>query len=219
MNNIGLIIRFHYQECDSRVAWRYQHFVNKVLPRIQSQSYKDFDTCVWCYDWHKEMFERYGLKTFSVVSEEKYERYIIHNNKPFYEDFTPWECVYNLQQYETQVRLDSDDYIKQEFMYKVYTTVEDHKQQFEDKTLFLSFQPRLLRLSTGNAVPMLNYAENKWGSAFAALYQPLNNNTQYRFIYDSSHLTFGNSCDRQIWIHGDYCLALAHSLNESTGKW
>jgi len=210
---VSFIVRFHYKEDDSRFIWRYQHFVEKVLPRIYAQTYKDFDICIWCNDWHKHFFESIGLKTFNVNNEViKYKQHKHKPNKRFFHDFKKWEDVIGLEKYDLQLGLDSDDFIEPKYVEIIIKEIEKRKEG--NKSIHLCYEPEMIRLDTGKICKLGNYHINR-GSAFMALYQP--NKENYRFIYEESHISIIKKADIKVILPKGYAFATAHSLNESTG--
>jgi len=211
MNKItcAFIIRFHYKENDPRFEWRFKHFIDNVLPRIKAQTYQDFDICVWCNDWHKKLFEDLGLKTFNVIKE-----YIRYKGRYFH-DFTPWNEVIGLNKYDIQCGLDSDDYIEPYYLAKIVQVVSEHTTERDNRTIHICFKPELIRLDTGKIEPLGNYNENR-GSAFLALYQP--DKTNYRFIYEESHISIIRKADVKVVLPTGLAYAISHQINESTGK-
>lgn len=209
----GIIIRFHYKQDDPRFSWRYKHFVENVLPRILTQTYNQFDVCIWCNDWHRHFFESIGLKTFTVKEEKV--KYKINGHQKYFHDFTPWESVVGLEKYDIQIGLDSDDYIDRNFVGQVVLEIEKNMFDRGNKSVHICFQPELIRLSTGAKEPMRIY-HRKRGSAFMALFQP--NKENYRFIYEESHISIIRKADIARVLPVGYCWAVAHDINESTGK-
>lgn len=208
--SICFCIRFHYKQDDPRFNWRFKHFVDNVLPRIKAQTYKDFDICVWCNDWHKELFEGLGLKTFNVIKESvRYKG----DRKKYFHDFTPWSEVIGLDKYDIQLGLDSDDYIEPQYLEKIIEEIIKNKDG--NKSIHICYEPEMVRLSTGKIEHLGNY-NKKRGSAFMALYQP--DKTNYRFVYEESHISIIRNADIAIVLPKGYCYAVAHEINESTGK-
>ena len=209
----SFIIRFHYKEDDPRFLWRYTHFVENVLPRIYAQTYKDFDICIWCNDWHKHYFESLGLKTFNVKKENI--RYKQNGRLKYFHDFTHWNEVIGLEKYDLQLGLDSDDYIAPDYLEKIVQAVNQKVAEgYNNQTIHICYQPELLRLATGKIEPMRAYT-TKRGSAFMALYQP--NKENYRFIYEESHMSIIRKADIKVILPKGKAWALAHQINESTG--
>lgn len=210
----SFIIRFHYKQADPRFEWRFKHFTNNVLPRIYAQTYKDFDICIWCNDWHKHFFEAIGLKTFTVKNEVvKYKQ---HKHRPdirFFHDFKKWEDVIGLEKYDLQLGLDSDDFIEPTYIETIIKTLEKYKNC--NKSIHLCYHPELIHLDTGKISKLGDYNTNR-GSAFMALYQP--DKTKYRFIYEESHISIIGKADIKVILPKGYCYAVAHAINESTGK-
>jgi hypothetical protein len=73
----------------------------------------------------------------------------------------------------------------------------------------------MIDIKTKKIKPLGRYSENR-GSAFMALYQP--DKTNYRFIYEESHISIIKKADIKVILPIGYCYASVHSFNESTGK-
>jgi hypothetical protein len=116
---IGWIIRFHYEKDDPRFEWRLNYFIKEVLPRIKKQTIQGFDICIRCNDWHKDIFENLGLKTFKIANE--YSAYKFNKKKTctYFYDFATWDRVIGLEKYDLQVGLDSDDLIEDKYLEKI----------------------------------------------------------------------------------------------------
>lgn len=58
MSNHIIITRFHYQKNDPRFEWRFAYYQAMVLARLQAQTDSDFHIGIWCYDHHRNLFEK-----------------------------------------------------------------------------------------------------------------------------------------------------------------
>ncbi len=218
MITAGIITRFHYAENDPRFLWRFNYFQNTVLPRILKQDTKGFDLCIRCEPHHDDLFlslenmcynEGVPLKVFKVKNERARYRQI--NKKKYFLDFVLWKDVIGLPTYDLQSGLDSDDLIGPEYMTKVFDTVYSYK----DQSLHLSFQPKILDIKTQRERSIRVKYHPKKGSAFLSLYQP--DKTNYKFIYECSHLTMWRNAKTSLTLPVGYCWASVHGYNESTG--
>lgn len=210
----AFIIRFHYEESDPRFKWRFEYFVNEVLPRIINQTYKDFDICIWINEWQQPYFDKLKeiaprLKTFTVKDYEV--QYKEERGRKYYYDFTPWKNVEGLEPYDLQMGLDSDDLIDKRYVSAIVQQIK-----YPQLSLHICFQPDLFILKTGEKKPMKIRYNSNVGSAFMALYQPYKHN--YHFIYEKSHLSLGRLARRSRVLPRGYCWATVHDINESTGK-
>lgn len=210
---IGFIIRFHYEKEDPRFEWRLKYFISDVLPRIRKQSVINFDICIRCNEWHREIFEKLRLKTFKVVDEYVAYKGNVTNTKKFFYDFISWDRVVGLDKYDIQVGLDSDDLIEKKYLEKALEKIE--KYDNGKKSIHICFQPKFYYLKDKTSRPFPKYTENV-GSAFMVLYQPDKEN--YRFIYEESHLSIIKKADIKVVMPVGDCMATCHEFNESTGK-
>lgn len=205
----GFVIRFHYSETDERFNWRYKFFTEKVLPRINNQTYKDFEIYIWCNPAHDKLFIKLGCKVFHAPDVRRY------NSNGYYHDFTPYNELSGLPKLDLQIGIDSDDFISRDFVKIIIDAVEFHKKNNPNKSLHICFQPELFNLKTKLHSKMRTYTTNK-GSAFMGLFQP--DKTNYRFIYSESHIYIIRKADCKKVIPAGHCYAVKHNLNETTGK-
>jgi hypothetical protein len=212
----ALIIRFHYKVDDPRFEWRYQYFKRTVLPRILEQSYSNFDICIWCNPEHDTLFKvlHKRIKVFHVKGDRQNYKQI--NGKRYFYDFASWEDVENLEKYDIQTGIDSDDLISKDFIKEIERLVYVHKCAGNgDKKLHISFQPELFIWKTGKTERITQRYHKKKGSAFLSLYQP--NKNDYVFLYCDSHLRMWKYADESITVPSGFCWATVHEINESTG--
>ena len=212
----AFIIRFHYEKDDPRFEWRYKYFINEVLPRIKAQTEQDFDICIRCNSWHKELFESLGLKTFHVENEV-----VSYKQGPrlkYFHDFVPFERTVGLDKYDVQMGLDSDDLIEPGYVETLMNAIRKQVKQTPDKTIHVCFQPKTVNIRDGKRIvkPMLKYTPTR-GSAFMGLYQP-DKGDNYKFVYCESHMTLWKHSDTSIVLPDGYCYATIHDINESTGR-
>lgn len=211
-----MIIRFHYDTDDKRFEWRFQWFKDAVLPRILAQTYDKFDIAIRCNPAHNKLFRDLHPRIFTFNVEDENIHYKPHGRKMYFQDHIPWSAIDDqMDRYDIQMGLDSDDLIHPDYVKIIKENVVNHIKSYPGKSLHLSFQPILFRLDGNKERPMIPYTPER-GSAFLAFYQPDKNN--YKFIYERSHISFYKIADRSIVIGQGYCSAVAHKLNESTGK-
>lgn len=206
-----LIIRFHYQEADLRFDWRFDYFKAMVLPRILKQTDQNFDIGIRCNPKHDELFKALSpkIKTFHTKNDDA--RYKVgRNGKKYFEDFVAWVDVVGLEKYDIQTGIDSDDLMGPNYIKMVNEAMAGQKE-----ATHACFQPELFDLKTLTTKPMMRYYEIR-GSAFMALYQP--DKTNYRFLYERSHISLFKFAKRSIILPKGHCWATAHWINESTGK-
>lgn len=206
----GFIIRFHYEENDKRFPWRLDFFKNEVLPRIKNQTFKDFDICIGCNQWQVKIFQELGLKTFTADWPVRYK------NNRFFHDFVKFEDLQGLEKYDVQFGLDSDDLIEENYVQTAMLEIQNHIRLHRSSSFHLSYQPKLFRWKDRRIERMNKYNVQR-GSAFMCLYQPITENN-YRFIYEESHITIIKKAVYKKIIPEGFCYAVAHDLNESTGK-
>ena len=201
---IAFIIRFHYKKDDERFNWRFNFFKDEVLPRIKAQTHKDFDICVWCNPWHKELFEGLGVKTFNAT-------YVKKDTKHF-TDFTDWSNVHGLEMYDIQIGLDSDDLVEP-------TLVEKTVSLFNGKEgkLLISFQPKKVDIVTGKSYLMKNYKKmNRCSPCFAILQT---DKSDYRFAYYRSHYRMNqDKWDEVMYVDDQVTMAIHHQNDSTTIK-
>lgn len=199
---ISFITRFHFPIDSKDFAWRFEYYKKEVLPRILNQTIQDFDICIWCEDWHADLFKALSpkIKIFKATYEKRDSTYFI--------DYTLWENVIGLEKYNVQVGLDSDDLIEPNFIEKVISLCNG------DKTIQISFQPIKLNIKTGEKYHMRIYNE-KQGSPIFAFYQPVIDNN-FKFAYHTSHLRMPLIADKTICVPEGYCCMSIHDLNDST---
>lgn len=212
--SVAFIIRFHYEVEDQKFWWRYNYFKDKVMPRIQKQTYKDFDICIRCYSKHNDLFVNLDprIKTFQV-KEEATRHFVGTNNKTYFEDHTTWDKVMGLKKYDVQIGLDSDDLIEDTYVQIIVSRVNQYINQYPNKSLHICFQPEKYISRDDRKKPMMDYTETR-GSAFFAVYQP--DKVNYKFGYQQSHITLGRLFDKSIVIPSGHCMATVHNFNEST---
>jgi hypothetical protein len=212
----AFIIRFHYEENDPRFEWRFNYFVDAVLPRIKAQTVQVDDICIRCNAWHKDRFEKLGLKTFYVKDEfVKYKD--SGTGKKYFHDFVSFDRVVGLEKYDVQFGLDSDDLIEPDYVSLMIAKIEQYADRHPGKSLHLCFQPQTINIRNGKAEikPMREYTPTR-GSAFMSLFQPDKEN--YTFVYCESHMTLWKHADASFVLPVGYCMATIHDINESTGK-
>ena len=211
--SIGWIIRFHYEKDDKRFEWRLNYFIKEVLPRIQNQTVQGFDICIRCNEWHKKIFKKLGLKTFTVKDEYVAYKHNGDKTQRYFYDFVTWDRIVGLKKYDIQLGLDSDDLVESNYLEKALEQIG----RYDDgkKSIHICFQPQFLYIKDNTVKPFPKYSEVN-GSAFMVLYQP--NKENYRFIYEESHLSIIKKADKAIVIPSGYCYASCHPYNESTGK-
>jgi pyruvyltransferase len=197
---ICVITRMHYPEDHPDFEWRFNYYKTKVLPTIKNQTFKNFDIAVWCEKHHEKLFKDLGVIPFQATHPE-------YNSKLF-KDFTSWDNVSGLGEYEIQVALDSDDTIEPQFLSKINDICKGKE------SIHISFQPVKKGIKTGKIYEMLdNYEVNKTGSPCYALYQP---DFKY-FVHHDSHLRIGKLLDKTIYIPEGYVYMSIHDMNDSTG--
>lgn len=206
----ALIIRFHYNVKDPRFEWRFRYFESTVLPKIEAQSYSEFDICVRCNPLHADRFRRLTPRILPFHVKNETVRYKRQGNKRYFYDFAPWSAVQGLKRYDVQLGLDSDDLISSSYVHKVMTLANLYQD-----TLHISFQPEIYRLASKKVESIGFRYDAQRGSAFMALSQPDKSN--YRFIYERSHLTLGSLARYSILLPKGDCWATVHHINESTG--
>jgi hypothetical protein len=210
---VGVIMRFHYNKDDTRFNWRFNHFKKEVLPRLKNQTYKNFDICIGVNDWQIPLFKNLGVKTFTADWNIRYKVNKNNPNKKYFHDFISFEELKGLDKYDIQIGLDSDDLVEPKYVEIIKKEVEGHIKKNPDKSLHLCYQPQLIR--DGEKSSMKQYGIKR-GSAFMGLYIP--KNKEYYFIYSNSHIEMPLKADCFKLLPEGYCYALAHELNESTGK-
>jgi len=210
MNNHVLIIRFHYEKNDPRFDWRLAYFKAMVLPRILSQSYKNFDIAIWCNPEHDEIFKALSsrIKVFhSKIDTVKYKERA--NGKKYYYDFVQFEDLEGLEKYDIQTGIDSDDLMGEHYMRNIAMIMKGKV------SIHISYQPKTFNIKTFAVKPMMQYHHRR-GSAFLSLYQPDKKN--YKFLYCDSHIGMWKYAQKRITLPAGHCWATIHYLNESTGK-
>ena len=198
---IAFIIRFHYKKDDERFDWRFKFFKEEVLPRINSQSFKDFDVCVWCNSWHKGLFEELGVKTFHATYEKKDTKH--------FTDFTNWENVHGLEKYDVQIGLDSDDLVEPTLVETTVSLLQNKKGN-----VLISFQPIKIDIKSKKKYKMRNYKKTKRCSPCFAILQT--DKTDYRFAYYRSHFKMNfDKWDEVLYVDNQVAMAIHHQ-NDST---
>jgi hypothetical protein len=203
MNKIAFITRFHFPKDHPDFNWRFDYYKKEVLPRILNQTIQNFDICIWCEDWHIDLFKALSpkIKTFKATYKKRESRYFI--------DYTPWENVTGLDKYNLQIGLDSDDLIEPNFIENILPLC------IGDNTIQFSVQPIKLDIKTGNKYRMRIYNE-KEGSPIFAFYQPKPDD-DFKFAYHTSHLRMPLIANKTILIPEGLAYMSIHDLNDSTG--
>ncbi|MFZ3032238.1 MAG: glycosyltransferase [Candidatus Moraniibacteriota bacterium] len=211
MNNKVIIIRFHYPVDDKRFEWRFGFFKTIVWPRILAQTNKEFDVAIRCNPAHEELFKSLpgGKTIITFQTKNDTPRYKVNGRKRYFHDFVPWSDVIGLPMYDIQIGLDSDDLISPNYVAKIQAVCKGNE------SLHVFFQPQLFRLKTLRIESMAEYSRER-GSAFRALYQP--DKSDYRFIDSVSHMILWTLAKKSVGYVDGECFAVAHDLNESTGK-
>lgn len=215
MYSHAAIVRFHYDQEDPRVAWRFSYFRDQVLPRLLAQTAGCFDIAVRCNAWAAPMFEALSprIRTFTVRNER-----VLYKGagKRYFYDFARWDEVEGLGQYDIQSGIDSDDLLAPDYMELTLEAIAAHVREHGRRSLHISFQPALLDVATGKERPIGQTYGPTMGSAFFSIFQPRKD--QYRFAYEISHLKLYTLFDRSITLPAGHCWASVHQHNESTGK-
>jgi hypothetical protein len=201
----------HYQKDDPRFEWRLAYFQAMVLPRLLRQTDNRFDIAIRCYPWHAERLKKLSNRiiTFSVKNES--EKIKDKHGRKYFLDFIRWEDIIGLPQYDIQSGLDSDDLIAENYIEIIHRRIAKEDKR---KSLHIYFQPELFDLKTLKIYPIGVRYNGRKGSAFFSIYQP--NKTNYRFLYEKSHLLIGKDFSKSILIPTGYCWATVHNINEST---
>lgn len=211
MNNKVIIIRFHYPVDDKRFEWRFGFFKTIVWPRILAQTNQDFDVAIRCNPAHEILFKslpgKKNIITFQTANDTA--RYKVNGHKRYFHDFVPWESVSGLPMYDIQIGLDSDDLVSPLYVDMIQEACKGNE------SVHVFFQPELFRLKTLKIESMAEYSRRR-GSAFRALYQP--DKSDYKFIDSVSHMILGTLAKKSVGYQRGHCFAVAHDLNESTGK-
>lgn len=206
-----IITRMHYEDNNPRFDWRLAHYQACVLPRILKQTKKDFDIGIWCNPNHAERIKKLSNKiiTFSVKGQTS--RYKVSGGRRYFEDFTPWKDVMNLEKYDVQTGLDSDDLIAPNYIEKIEEIIENNSN---GKSLHITFQPMIFDFRDLEVYQIgVNYNTHK-GSMFFSIYQPDKQN--YKFAYEYSHLELGKHFNKSIIIPKGFCWLTVHYANESS---
>lgn len=217
-NKYVVIIRFHYAKDDPRFEWRLAYFKSMVLPRLLNQSFQDFDIAIRCHKHHEEIFKSLSDKIITFQVNNEGAKYKQGPSKKFFYDFCSWEDVINLNKYEVQIGLDSDDLISLDYLEIIKREVDSFSKEKPGENLHICFQCDLFNTLTLKTYPIGQTYTPQMGSAFFALYQPKLDTKDYHFCYEGSHLTLNKLASKSIVIPSGYCWASVHYYNESTGR-
>ena len=205
-NNTAFITRFHYPENTLSWRWRLDFYSDEVLPRILAQADSGFDIWVWCEPWQDNTIKSLSprIRTFTGKWEPR--------SGPYFVDFTEYGDLKNLPKYQIQIGLDSDDLIEPGFVERVHQLCKGNK------SIFVSFQPYKLNISTGQKyefAPNWKYKKRNLGSPIFAFYQP-NLDHRFKFLYHASHLVMPNFANVHIIEPEGLASMGIHHLNDST---
>jgi choline kinase len=207
----GFIIRCHYEEKDPRFPWRLAYFQGMVLPRIQAQTDKDFDICIRCNPAHDELFEKMGCKPFHVKEEYVAYRLSQNEHRKYFIDFVKWEDVIDLEQYDIQIGLDSDDLISPWLVAHVKKLCSQ-----SSTSLHISFQPEYFYIDSLKLAQHPVRYSTRNGAMVFALYYP--DKTKYHHCYEVSHRKLWKLAAKSVQVPSGFCWMTVHSQNESTGR-
>ena len=199
--NTAIITRFHYED-DAEFEKRFAFYCKRVLPTVLAQTDQNFDIAVWCEPRHANRFAQLSpkMKPFTATYEKR--------GGPFFADFTDWENVSGLKQYEIQVGLDSDDVIAPDYIETI------HRLCRGERSILVTFNPLIYDIRLQRYGMIGGYGEKR-ASAFFALYYP--GLRKFYFAYCDSHLRLGAYVDKVIIGPDMKCCALVHGMNDSTG--
>jgi len=203
---IAFIVRFHYKKNEPKFEWRLDYFKKRILPRLKNQGV-ELDICVWCNEWHDQIFKDLGLKIFRPVKERAEHR------EGYWLDFVPWKDIRGLDRYDIQMGIDSDDLIDKNYVKTVLKIIE---KESKGRPMHICFQPQLFDWKRHQFRSIgIVYGPRK-GSAFFAIYQPVETTKKYIFAYEDSHLRLWKYFEKSVIIPSGRCWATVHGLNEST---
>lgn len=149
MSDIGIIIRMWHNDSDD-MKWRYHYFAANVLPRLQRQK-EDFE--IWILsspNYHKRL-ESLDSRIHCFTLRTEGFSYKPQGNFTF-------EDAPDLPHFKTQVRLDSDDLVSEDFLSVVKNTKGN-----------VTFQPQLFLLDELRVKKMSHRYRGNKPSAFLAL--------------------------------------------------
>ncbi|TPL80670.1 glycosyltransferase [Mesorhizobium sp. B2-3-12] len=210
----AFIIRFHYGPSDQRFDWRFAYFRSIVLPRILSQTVKEFEIAIWCNPWHQDMFLALSdkIRVFGVRPEadgfirpEDAER-----AAEYHIDFTYWRDVVGLPPYRIQIGLDSDDLIRRDYLDRIHREISKSRSN----SLHICFQPMIFNLENLTQYDLKADYGPEAGSPFFAIVQ--NEGAGYIFSYEQSHLKLPKFFANSVKVEPGYCWFTIHDSNAST---
>ena len=198
--NTAIVTRFHYED-DAKFERRFAFYCERVLPTLLAQTDQNFDIAVWCEPRHAERFTQLSpkMKPFTATYKKR--------GGPFFADFTDWQNVSGLKQYEIQVGLDSDDIVAPDYIETIHRLCQG------GRSVLVSFPPLVYDLHSGRFGRLRGYSATQT-SAFFALYYP--GLKGFRFAYCGSHLRLWKHVDKVILGPEEKCCALVHGMNDST---
>ena len=188
---------------NSEFEKRIELYREMVLPRLLSQTDRNFDIAVQCHPRHKERVKQLN------------RRIIAFTKKPSVGMKWPWLGKWNevdgLDKYDIQTSVDSDDWVSKEFVAKIHEAIS---KQDLTKSLHISFQPELLNLETGQTKKMRTRYSPTSGSMFFSIYQPDKEN--YIYIGEHVHNEMQRYFSKSITLPEGDCWMCIHKENRDS---
>ena len=206
MKKHAVIIRMWHKN-EEEMNWRIHYFASVVLPRLQAQSYKNFDICILThlkyFNTLRELDPRIKPFTLSqrlVGHDGKDWEYRKHGNFSF-------KDTKGLEKYLIQTRIDSDDLVGPRFIELI-----EHNIKTESRSI-VSWQPQLFILKDLSIKKMNHRYRDDRPSMFLSVSNP--DPEDYDFIYSRVFFSFGKYPCR--FFEEGQCWMTIHQYNVGSG--
>lgn len=183
--------------------WRYpktkrlEVYENLYLKSLKNQNYKDFDVFIFVSGVRNQVGCEYNTNLIKQVDAAPLNIFYIDRSE------------FNENDYEIQLRIDSDDYVFPEFMEKcVEVYSENSNEEF-----VISFQPYIYDYNDKKLYRQGRRYSGRECSMFVALCQRGENR---KFVCNYNHTKFENYFKNIIHLNKELCCLCFHGDNKST---
>lgn len=201
-----VIVTILFFEDDNRFNNRINIYKKEVLPRIKAQTKTNFDICVVCKKKHQDIIRSIGVIP-ATFKDDKLNLKNLGRWGTVGENL--WDNT-NLKKYHIKTRLDSDDLLAPNYIEK---TLEEINKLDKDKSISVTFQPRLFNLITKEDKKMRTRYSAKRCSMFSSIYKP---NKEHKFLAENSHFDISKYAEQNVFVDEGYCWLGIHDKNNST---
>lgn len=205
-----IIVNKLYYQNEQDLLTRIKIYKKITLPSLLEQTNQNFDIGVLCNPKHEDIIREIHPRIIPFFSDVPTSFRFIDGVK-FYIHFLKWGDIYGIEKYDIQTCVSSDDYVKPEFTQKIEDVI---REEDDGKSTHIYFEPRLMKLITGETKDMLMKYREGFTSGFYSIYQP--NKDPYIYVGQECHTKIGNLFEKSIMVKGDYCYIGIHDTNDSS---